>query len=102
MAISRDLMQELVTFFEQRSNDKAYYQHKLKYLFNESESIVNDINWDTALSKIIPIILEKLDRYGKSEGEIALCGFLKLIAPKSNKVLSSGMLIRPYQKGGLL
>ena len=24
------------------------------------------------------------------------------MAPKSNKVLSQGMLIRPYQKGGLL
>jgi len=79
MTISAELTQELVTFLQQQLNDKNYCRAKLILLFGAGNTIVNNINWDTALSNIIPIMIERLDGYGRLNGEIVLCGFLRLI-----------------------
>ncbi|BAY27396.1 hypothetical protein NIES2100_72200 [Calothrix sp. NIES-2100] len=82
MAISGNLTNKLVSLLQRHLRDKNECKSKLFLLFGVNSSISNQINWDTALSNIIPDLIDRLDAYGTmpNSENIALCEFLKLIS----------------------
>lgn len=80
MAISGKLVQELEYIFNKYLTDERDCKAHLTNLLGTEENISKQVSWDNKFNYITTII-SKLDTYGNLiSGEIALCGFLKLIS----------------------